>query len=208
MKIISLSLGVMSVNTYIVYDEINKKAIIIDPGDEGDKIMEKINKNDLSVEYIVLTHGHFDHIGAISYLKRETNAKIAIHPSDADCLIDSRKNLSEMLNLKSIQVKHDILLNEGDVIKFGDLEFKVIHTPGHSLGSISLLGEGVIFTGDALFKGTIGRTDFPGGDYNELLNSINEKIMALDDEIIVYPGHDEITTIEEERRNNPYVKGN
>ena len=153
---------------------------------------------------IVNTHGHVDHIVANRALKKRTGAEILIHRADGEMLIDARKNFSSMLAVPVTSPPADRLLEGGDVIQVGDLELKVAFTPGHSPGGISLLGDGMVFTGDTLFAGSIGRWDFPGASYNLLLASVRNKLLVLDDETVVYPGHGPATTIGEEKRYNPF----
>lgn len=205
MEVIKKSVGLLGANTYIIYD--GKEAGIIDPGGDGQMLLDEIKSRGLNLRHIILTHGHFDHIDAVGILKDGTGASISIHREDAPCLGDIVKNLSFSLGIESIQPPGDLLLEDGDIIQIGSKNLEVIHTPGHSLGSICLLGDGFVFTGDTLFKGSIGRTDFFGGNSATLLESINTKLMALDDGIRVYPGHGPITTIGTERLANPFLRG-
>jgi hydroxyacylglutathione hydrolase len=207
MKIITMSVGLLQVNTYIIYDETLGEAAIIDPGANGEGIYKEIAAKKLRLKYILLTHGHFDHIGAVGLLKDKTGANIAIHREDAPCLGDSYKNLSFSIGMDSIQPQADIILEHGDNISIGDINLKVIHTPGHSPGSISLVGDGFVFTGDTLFQGSIGRTDLVGGNMDQILNSIKERLLVLNNNTIVYPGHEGKTTIGVERLNNPFLEG-
>ncbi len=206
MNIVPIIVGDLGTNCYILYDS-KKQGIIIDPGAHSELILNKIYEQNLTIEKIILTHGHFDHIGGIDLIKAKTGANIAIHRYDEEMLKDSNKNLSRIMGADySLKTGADILLEDGDTIQFGGKTLYVIHTPGHSKGGICLVDEGnAIFTGDTLFKHSIGRTDFYGGDYNILISSINEKIMSFDDALIVYPGHGPITTIGDERHMNPYI---
>jgi glyoxylase-like metal-dependent hydrolase (beta-lactamase superfamily II) len=201
-----LPVGALGANCYIVGDEKEKNGIVIDPGGDAGKIISEIGKLGLKIEKIVLTHGHGDHTGAANELKAATGAEIAIHGDDVAVMKD--KGLCDMFRLDYKPVDQpDILLKDGDVLEIGDLKFSVIHTPGHSRGSICLLGEGVLFSGDTLFNGSIGRTDLArwGGDYNTIIRSIRTKLLTLDDAITVYPGHGPKTTIGAERRGNPFL---
>jgi hydroxyacylglutathione hydrolase len=199
-----LEVGPLGTNCYIAGDETTKQGIIIDPGDEPGTIMAAVSRLGLKIETIVLTHGHPDHTAALADVKKETGAKIAIHADDADILKD--RMLSAFLGMphKAMPLP-DRLLEDGDIISTGRLNFTVIHTPGHTPGGICLYGEGVLFSGDTLFQEGIGRADL-GGDYDELINSIRRKLMTLDDKIVVYPGHGPQTTIGYERRRNPFLK--
>lgn len=207
MKIIALSVGLLEANCYIVYDEKSKDAMVIDPGGDGEYILSKIDEKGLKVRYIVLTHGHFDHIGATGFLKDKTSGLIAIHKLDAENLRDGDKNLSSSMGIELPQLKADLLLEHGSTIKLGDTECKILHTPGHSEGSICILFPGIVFTGDTLFRGSIGRTDFPGGNYKVLLKSIAENLLTLDDNTVVYPGHGFETSIGIEKETNPFLEG-
>ncbi len=201
-----LVVGAYGANCYIVGSEKEKVGMIIDPGAEAGRIISEINKFDLTIKTIILTHGHGDHTGAAMEVKEETGAEIAVHPDDVAMMND--KILSSLLGMAHNQIpKADMLLDEGDIIEIGELTFTVIHTPGHSRGGICLLGEGVLFSGDTLFQYSIGRTDLPraGGDYKTIIASIKNKLLTLDDEIIVYPGHGPKTTIGAERRGNSFL---
>lgn len=206
MKIIALTVGPIATNCYIVYDEASREALVIDPGAEGKRIVAEVEKNHLKVKYIVNTHGHGDHIAANKYVKEATGAELLIHAADAPMLTDARLNMTAYMGKGISEPAADRFLAEGDVLKLGTTEFKVLHTPGHSPGGICLLGEQVVFVGDTLFQYSIGRDDLPGGSFTQLINSIKTKLLTLDDKIIVYPGHGPITTIGNERRGNPFLR--
>ncbi|NMA95534.1 MAG: MBL fold metallo-hydrolase [Clostridiales bacterium] len=205
MEITPIVVGQLATNSYILHDSLGN-GIIIDPGAESDTIMSYIEDKNIDVIKIVLTHGHYDHIGAVLDIVNKTGAKILIHKEDEKMLKSGRLNLSYMLGEDCSLAGADRLLEEGDIIKIGHKSLKVIHTPGHTEGGISLVLENrAIFTGDTLFRGSIGRTDFPGGDYNTLIDSIMKKIMVLDDSLILYSGHGPQSTIGHERLHNPYI---
>jgi glyoxylase-like metal-dependent hydrolase (beta-lactamase superfamily II) len=193
-------------NCFIVGCENTKTAVVIDPGDEADKILMALAESQLTVKYIINTHGHFDHVGANKKMKGVTGAEILIHAADADML----EQISIASRAFGMSVEDsppaDRTIAEGDKITFGDITLNVIHTPGHSLGGISLSTDGVVFVGDSLFYGSIGRTDFPGGDYNTLISSIKNKLFPLGDDVVVYTGHGPSTTIGQEKRMNPFLK--
>lgn len=203
----SLVVGPVATNCYIVGSESSKQGIIIDPGADARMILKTVNDLSLTISLIVVTHLHFDHVGALAPVKERTGAKFALHEAEADAGLGM---LSRMLSSMtggsfSQPPKPDRLLKDGDTIEVDDLSFTVLYTPGHSPGGISLYGHGMVFSGDALFNYGIGRTDFPGCSYEQLMDSIQNKLMTLPDETIVYPGHGPSTTIGEERRGNPFL---
>lgn len=210
MVIIPLTVGSLLTNCYLVACEKELEALIIDPGFsemEEKYVFGEIIKRNLQIRYIVNTHGHVDHISGNLKIKEKTQADILVHYEDAEMLKNPFKNLSAMLGLTVVSPPPDMMLTDGDKIKVGSLEFEVIHTPGHTPGSISLYckREKVVFTGDTLFAGSVGRTDLPGSSYKKLMGSIREKLLSLPNEAIVYPGHGEKTTIGKERRWNPFI---
>ncbi|WP_026395489.1 MBL fold metallo-hydrolase [Acetobacterium malicum] len=207
MEVIKKSLGQMGTNCYLIWDEKTLEAAVIDPGFEDQRISQIINENKLQVKYILLTHGHFDHLGGVNQIRQSTGAKVLIHENDADCLLDPRRNLSVLAGMSMVLEPADGYLNENETITLGTVVIRVIHTPGHSKGGICLLAEDQLFAGDTLFNTSIGRTDFADGDLNELLNGIEAKLFILDDATTVYPGHGENTTIGYEKINNPFLKG-
>jgi len=204
------TVGFLSTNCYIVGCEKTKEAVIIDPGfssAEAKQIFKEISRIDLEVKFVVNTHGHVDHIFGNRLVKERTGAQILIHKDDKVMLTDSRLNLSRDLGLAITSPPADQLLLDGAVIEVGQLNLKVVHTPGHTRGSISILVENAVFTGDTLFAGSIGRTDLPGSSFRMIMHSIRDKLMNLPDYMRVYPGHGPTSTIGEERRNNPFIYG-
>lgn len=188
-------------NTYIVCDEDTKETMVIDPGGEVDKIIEVLELLEADLKYIVLTHCHADHIGAVKVLKEKKGGIILISRDDYDGLYDKSINLDKFVNMDIPELQADSRLDDNDLIHIGNLEFVVILTPGHTKGGISLYceKERLVFTGDTLFSGTWGRTDLPTGSFEDIITSISDKLMALPDETIVYPGHGKITMIIDER---------
>ena len=203
------TLGQLYTNCYIVSCSETKEALIIDPGFEekkdAEKVLEEIKQQSLQVKYIVNTHGHPDHIGGNRIIKEATNALILIHEYDAPMLTDAARELPRLFGLHMKSPPADKTLHEGDHIQTGKTTLKVLHTPGHSKGSISLLGENVIFTGDTLFAGSIGRYDLPGASYKEIMHSI-KRLAKLPEHVKVYPGHGPTSTIGKEKNSNPFLR--
>ena len=206
MKVIQLEVGNLGTNCYIAYCENTKKAVIIDPGGGADRIMSAVKKEGLSVLAIINTHGHADHVLANNKVKELTGAPLWIHEADADMLGNGTRNLSAFIGASTNCGTADRLLKDGEILTVGDFTLKVLHTPGHTPGGISLLADTAVFVGDTLFAESIGRTDFPGGSYGQLLESIKSKLMVLDDDTKAYPGHGPATTIGWERRQNPFIQ--
>jgi len=206
MKVHIMEVGAYQANCYLVFDEETKEALIIDPGAQGREIMAQVQKLGLNVKYIVNTHGHSDHIGANQYVKEATGAPLLIHEADAPMLTSPAKNLSIYFGEDINKPPADRLLKDGDVVEAGSLKFKVLHTPGHTRGGICLVGQEVCFSGDTLFAMSVGRSDFPGGSHETLINSIKTKLMTLDDETVVFPGHGPYTTIGQEKAGNPFLR--
>ena len=199
-RIDSLEVGPLAANCYIVSSLKTKEACLIDPGGEPERIKKVLDKNGLVLNFIINTHGHGDHILA----NGNFNVPIFIHELDGAYLGDPEKNLSGMFGFSFTSPAAAGLLKDGGRIGLGDLEFEVIHTPGHTPGSISLKLGDAVFTGDTLFASGIGRTDLPGGNEKDIFRSIKERLLALDDGTEVYPGHGPVSTIGEEKRNNPF----
>ena len=188
-------------NCYIVHDEESKETMVIDPAGEAEKIIEMLNILEAKLKYIYLTHCHGDHIGAVQELKEKYNCKILIHRDDAEGLSDYKVNLTNYMEMGKIELDADSRVDDGDLIHLGNLEFRVIHTPGHTKGGSSLFceKEKCLFSGDTLFRGTWGRTDLPTSDREAIMNSIVKKLLILPDETIVYPGHGKSTRIKDEK---------
>jgi glyoxylase-like metal-dependent hydrolase (beta-lactamase superfamily II) len=205
-----LAVGPLMANCFIAGCEDTKEAVVIDPGGEADRILLSLAESELKVKYIINTHGHFDHVSANGKMKEATGADLLIHPLDAPML----GMLSSNAAVFGISVANsppcDRTIEEGETVSFGDFTFNVIHTPGHTPGGISLYSDGIIFVGDTLFAGSIGRTDFPGGDFDTLIASIKTKLFKLEDDVRVddvrvLSGHGPETSIGREKRFNPFV---
>lgn len=206
MIIEDIVVGPIMSNCFIVGCENTKEAVVIDPGDEPNKILMVLAKHKLQVKYIINTHGHVDHVGGNKKLKEATGADILIHGLDAPMLARiAATGAAWGLHVED-SPPPDRMLEDGDEIKFGDITLKVIHTPGHSPGGISLYTDGYVFVGDTLFSGSIGRTDFPGGDYDTLISCIRNKLFVLGDNIRVLTGHGPETSIATEKKFNPFVR--
>ena len=199
MEIKILVVGPVATNCYIVSE--GTDTVIFDPGAEAERILSYVSENGLDVSYIFLTHGHFDHVLAAAAIKSATGAKIAIHRFDADCLTDESRSLAARVRLEQEPVLADIIIGDGDCIEMDSLNFKWLHTPGHTVGSCVILCGSAMFSGDTLFEDDCGRCDLDGGDYAEMLKSLR-RLAALEGDYDVYPGHDVSTTLSREREKN------
>ena len=189
-----------STNCYIIQEENTKETIVIDPAGEADKIIEMLEILDARLKYIYLTHCHGDHIGGVKYLKNKMGGKVLIHRIDAEGLSDKNITLTDYIGMEDIELEADSRVDDEDLIHIGNIEFKVIHTPGHTKGSTCLYckEEKLLFSGDTIFYGTWGRTDLPTGSFEDIIHSIAYKLMILPDDVIIYPGHGKSTMVREE----------
>jgi len=192
-------------NCFVLGCDATLEAAVIDPGDEPDRILQALAESKLTVKLIINTHGHFDHVGANKKLNEVTGAPILIHPLDAPMLNQLADSAAAWGMAADNSPPPDRELQDGDQVSFGKINLKVLHTPGHTPGGISLYTDQEVFVGDTLFAGSIGRTDFPGGSFETLKESIQQKLFALSDDLKVYPGHNQPTTIGVEKRTNPFV---
>lgn len=201
--------GMLACNCSVVGDEETREAIVIDPGGEITRIEDVLARHKLRVKYIVATHAHIDHVGALAELKAATGAAVLMHEDDLT-LYQNMASQAEWLGVSPPGlVELDRLLKEGDALRFGSHRLEVLHTPGHSPGSLSLYLPGeqrMVFSGDTLFQGSIGRTDLWGGSYEEILRSIRDRLLTLPGETAVFPGHGLSTTVGEEREGNPFLQ--
>ena len=197
--------GALETNCYLVYCQKTRECAVVDPGAEAQKIFRIIYEKNLKPTVLINTHGHVDHVGANKDIKEKFNIPLYIHASDSPMLDKVQQSeLSFFLGAKN-SPSPDHFLQDGDSVEVGKSFLQVIHTPGHSPGSVSFLGDGFLISGDTLFCGGVGRTDFPGGSWEELRNSIKNKILNRPDETIILPGHGPSTTVEREKNSNPFI---
>lgn len=199
MEILTTQVGMIATNCYLVFDE-HKKGVVIDPGDQGQTILALAQKHGIQIQAILITHGHFDHIGAVKSLKDALGVPVYVHTLDADRLT-GENNANNRFGVHVQPVTPDVLFGDGDRLDFGGLSFVVVHTPGHTPGSCCFLISDTMFSGDTLFYGDTGRTDLEGGDFNQMVKSI-AKLKNLQGDFAVYPGHDQSTTLNHERLHN------
>lgn len=209
MQIIHMELGPLGTNSYIIFDEETKKAAVIDPAFHGAFIYKQLQEHGLTLEAILLTHGHADHIGGLEELRALTGAPVYVGEGDLPMISNANMNLSAFMGKDVVCQEPEHLIADGDTLNIGNTTWHVLTTPGHSKGGVCFYNKenGVVFTGDTLFRCSIGRTDLYGGFYEQLIESIEEKLMTLPDEVQVYPGHGPSTDIGTERRCNPYIEG-
>ena len=207
LKLTTFSPSMVYANCYILKDEESGEALVVDPGCYN-KRLEAMLKNEgiTSLRYILLTHGHFDHISGVGDLQNSFGGKVVIRLEDAPCLHNRDESLASKFHFSQNEAKADIVLDGGEELPFGKYKIKVLYTPGHTKGSVCYTVDDIMFSGDTLFKDTVGRTDFPGGSYDEMMDSM-KKLAAHESDFTVYPGHDVSTTLEREKRYNPYMKG-
>ncbi len=203
-KIMKLVVGELQENCFILFDE-NKDAFVVDPGGSSENIIEAIEKNNLKIKYILLTHGHFDHVGAVSALKEKFKAPVYLHKNDREFLENPREVRESAFGLQIEATKVDVFVKDGDKIPFSDDFIKVIASPGHTIGSVCYLFKDYLFAGDTLFNGSIGRTDFPESDHSLMIESL-KRLKELDDDIYVLSGHGPESQMSYEKMSNPYLR--
>ncbi len=202
----TLTVGPLGVNCYIIGDDKTRQAIIVDPGGNARDILDTLRREQLKTLAIVNTHAHFDHVIALTEIRTQTHAPFYLHVDEVQILAGVQLGAGMFGFPMAQPAPAEHLLKDGDQVQVGTMSLKVLHTPGHTPGGICLWRDGHVFVGDTLFQGSIGRTDFPGGDYGTLMRSIRDKLLTLPDETLVYPGHGEPTTIGEERQLNPFLR--
>ena len=203
-KIMKLVVGELQENCFILFDE-NKDAFVVDPGGSSENIIEAIDKNSLNIKYILLTHGHFDHVGAVAALVKKYKALVYMSKDDRAFLESPKEVRASAFGMQIEAADVDVFVKEGDEIPFSEGTIKVIETPGHTLGSVCYLFENYLFAGDTLFNGSIGRTDFPESNHSLMIESL-KKLKKLDDEIYVLSGHGPESQISYEKMTNPYLR--
>ncbi len=206
MQIRIIPTGPLMVNTYLVSDSDMKKAFIVDPGGYDQRLVDLMQEEELELVYIVLTHSHSDHLGGVEeLLKVYPQAKLVCSKAEMDFF--GREDGSLFVDEMGVRATlwPDVLVQEGDMITVGGMSFQVLITPGHTPGGLCLVGDGVVFSGDTLFRSSIGRTDFEGGSFEQIIDSIQRKLLTLPEDTVVLPGHMDQTTIEFEKRHNPFV---
>ncbi len=207
-EMVKVVVGVLAVNCYIVWDKESREAAVIDPGGDPADIIAAVEADKLQVKYVVNTHGHFDHVGADGDIKEAFGAELLIHGADAPMLENAAAYSMTFGASAKNQPPPDLTIEDGSVISFGNTKINVIGSPGHSPGGVLLsINDGkAVITGDSLFAGSIGRTDLPGGSYEVLMSSLRDKILPMNDEVRLFPGHGPDTTVREEKDSNPYFQ--
>lgn len=202
MKMKTYISGPIDANNYLVWDENSKEAVLIDCSDYREDILADIKENNLNVKYILLTHGHFDHVMGVNAMAKALGSKVCIHKNDV-VLLDNINEFGMLFGFAEIEPpKYDININDGDELEFGDEKIKIIHTPGHTEGGVCYHIAEKLFCGDTMFRGTYGRTDLFGGDFKKIINSIKNVLFKLDDKTIIYPGHGETSDMGYEKKYN------
>lgn len=198
--------GIYAANSYVVFDDNSKDAIIIDLGGDHKDIEDYLTNNKLNLKTLLLTHGHADHIAGVPFLKKDTNVDVYIHESDVELVEDASKNFSDSMAMGPIEFSPDYTFRDGDILNFGTIKVKVLSTPGHTKGSVLFITDVGAFTGDTLFRQSIGRSDLYGGNEAEIMNSLRNIVMSLPDDMECFPGHGPKTSIGYERNHNMFLK--
>ena len=201
-----LIVGPLFSNCYIVWDDKEKQGVIIDPGDDPQLILKRLEELNIEIKYILATHGHFDHVGAVAPIRRELNVEFLAHKGDSFFIEDGENAASRWGFHIEQPPKPDRFISDGEKLKVGKFELEVLYTPGHSPGGVCFLNDRMVFGGDTLFQGSIGRTDFRKGSFEDLAKSIRTRLYILPDDTIVFTGHGPVTTIGDEKKNNAFVR--
>ena len=209
MNVLALALGALGTNCYLVWSDTSREAALVDCSGDAGALLAAADDRGLQIRLVVVTHGHIDHIDALADLRSRLEVRVAVHALDAALLGDPMLSGAALFGFSQKAVTPDLLLQEGETVSLegSGVSLKVLHTPGHTLGSICLLGEDTLFSGDLLFAGGIGRTDLPGGNHDTLIRSITERLWPMGDDTVFIPGHGPESTFGRERRSNPYVSG-
>jgi len=205
MRIETLAVGPLQVNCFILFDDETKQAVVIDPGDEGERILARVEQSGCELKAVINTHGHFDHIGANAFLVEATGAELMVHGDDLPVMEQAETHAGIYGLSVAPSPAPTRILAEDDEVVIGSIRLKVLHTPGHSPGGICLYGGDDLFSGDALFAGSVGRTDLPGGSHEQLISAIRSKLLPLPEQTVVHPGHGPETTIGREKMVNPFL---
>jgi hydroxyacylglutathione hydrolase len=208
MNVQKFAIGSLGENIYVAYDETSKEALVVDPGRNIETVINYIKQNDLKLKYILITHAHIDHIEGVEPLWRMLGGKILLHSEDMPALTDEETSLAYMLTEPYDKFEEYSDIEKEPDFKIGNSEIKIIHTPGHTMGSVCILIDNLLFSGDTLFIESIGRTDFPGGNFSQIIKSIKENLLVLPPDTVVYSGHGDETTIGHEAKYNTFLNGN
>jgi len=206
MKILVMEVGMIGTNCYIAVNEETNAGVVVDPGGDSDKILNVIKKHDIKIEAIFITHGHSDHIMGLDEVRKATGAKVYISKADEPMLKDADRNLSMFIGQNKTFAGADENFTDGQELVVAGIKFKILATPGHTPGGVCILADNVVFCGDTVFAESIGRTDLPGGSYEDIIKSIKDKILPLADNVQLLPGHGPATTVGWERRRNPFLQ--
>ena len=206
MKILVMEVGMIGTNCYIAVNEETNAGVVVDPGGDSDKILNVIKKHDIKIEAIFITHGHSDHIMGLDEVRKATGVKVYISKADEPMLKDADRNLSMFIGQNKTFAGADENFTDGQELVVAGIKFKILATPGHTPGGVCILADNVVFCGDTVFAESIGRTDLPGGSYEDIIKSIKEKILPLADNVQLLPGHGPATTVGWERRRNPFLQ--
>ncbi len=207
MKILGMPVGPFQANAYVAICEATGKCALVDPGAEAERLLRAVAAEKAEVESILLTHAHLDHIGGVAEAKRLTGAPVHLHPADVPLYRAAPEQAIAFGLQMEVQPEPDEPLAEGQAVRIGESQLEVLHTPGHSPGHVSFVGDGLALVGDCVFAGSIGRTDLPGGDFRTLIESIKSKLLVLPDDTVLYSGHGPATTVARERATNPFLTG-